>query len=132
MSPIHSVNNTNNMYWCLFASSKPAGNLKVNSFHQLQLRNNNWRIKTFLAKWNTSKIGLNKFLTKNLFFKSDRNTVFNIPEKQGVPAPWVISYLLYHSSHALRSKESWIISIWVHHSALRLKFISHGRGILLK
>ena len=55
-------------------------------------------------------------------FKYDRNTVVNILMKQGVPAPWVIIYLLYHSSHndILRTKESLIILMCEFYSTIRL------------
>ena len=54
-------------------------------------------------------------------FKYDRNTVVHILKKQGVPAPWVIIHLLYHSSHILRTRESLISFISEFHSTLRLK-----------
>ena len=54
-------------------------------------------------------------------FKYDRNTVVNILKKQGVPAPWVIIHLLYHSSHILRTTERMIILICEFHCTLRLK-----------
>ena len=58
---------------------------------------------------------------KGIIYKYDRNTVINILKKQGVPAPWVIIHLLYHSSHILRTTESMIILICEFHCTLRLK-----------
>ena len=54
-------------------------------------------------------------------FIYDRNTVINTLKKQRVPAPWVIIHLLYRSSHILRTRESYIISICEFHNTLRLK-----------
>ena len=48
-------------------------------------------------------------------------SVVNILRKQGVPAPWVIIHLLYHSSGILRTTQSLIILICKFHSTLWLK-----------
>ena len=97
-----------------------AENIKVNSYHQSQVRKKIEGSRYFWQSKIQVKLVWRHFNVK-FVFKYDRNTVVNILKKQGVPAPWVIIHLLYHLSHILRTREILIILICEFHSTLRLK-----------